>query len=112
MQTIVSDTSWKSHIVTFDADAGDNTISFYLGRESSDVWFDEIYLFKGNPDVFRRDFQNGTVFVNATSVRRTISTNGTFRRIKGTQDPINDGSPVGTQLTLPPYDAAILVRVP
>lgn len=112
MQTLVSGPSWQSHTVTFDTGAGDNTISFYLGRESSDMWFDEIYLFKGNPDVFRRDFQNGTVFVNATSVRQTISTNGTFRRIKGTQDPINDGSSVGSQLALPPYDAAILVRVP
>ncbi len=112
IQTIISGPSWQSHTLTFETDAGDNTISFYLGRESSNVWFDEIYLFKGNPDVFRRDFDNGTVFVNATSVSRTISTNGIFRRIKGTQDPINDGSSVGSQLTLPAYDAAILVRGP
>lgn len=112
MQTIVSDTSWKSHVLTFPADAGNNTISFYLGRESSDLWFDEIYLFKGNADGFRRDFKNGTVFVNATSVPRKVRTNGNFRRIKGTQDPINDGSSVGSELTIPAYDAAILVRVP
>jgi len=112
MQTIVSDTSWKAHVLTFTADVGNNALSFYLGRESSDIWFDEIYLFKGNPDGFRRDFQNGTVFVNATSVPRTFSTNGTFRRIKGTQDPVNDGSSVGSQLTIPAHDAAILVRVP
>jgi len=112
MQTIISGPGWQSHTLTFETAAGDNTISFYLGRESSNVWFDEIYLFKGNPDVFRRDFDNGTVFVNATSVSRRISTNGTFRRIKGTQDPINDGSLVGLQLRLPAYDAAVLVRVP
>lgn len=111
MQTIVSDTGWKAHLLTFPAEAGNNTISFYLGRENSDIWFDEIYLFNGNPDCFRRDFENGTVFVNATSVPRTFSTNGTFRRIKGTQDPINDGTPVGPQLTVPAYDAAVLVRV-
>jgi hypothetical protein len=112
MQTIISGPSWQSHTLTFETNAGDNTISFYLGRESSHVWFDEIYLFEGNPDVFRRDFDNGTVFVNATSVSRTISTNGTFLRIKGIQDPINDGSLVGSQLTIPAYDAAVLVRVP
>jgi hypothetical protein len=112
VQTILSDTSWKSHVLTSPADAGNNTLTFYLGRESSDIWLDEIYLFKGNPDVFRRDFENGTVFVNATSVPRTVSTNGTFRRIKGTQDPVNDGSSVGSQLTIPAYDSAILVRVP
>jgi len=111
-QTLVSDTRWKSHTITFEADEGDNTLNFYLGRESTEVWFDEVYLFKGNPDVFRRDFDNGTVFVNATSTRQTIDTNGRFRRIKGTQDPINDGSAVGPQVTLPPHDAAILIRVP
>jgi hypothetical protein len=111
MQTMLSGPTWKSHVLTFPASAGDNMITFYLGRESSDIWFDEVYLFKGNADVFRRDFENGTVFVNATSVRRTISTSGSFRRIKGTQDPINDGSFVGSQLTIPAYDAAILVRV-
>ena len=112
MQTLVSDPQWKSHTITFQADAGKNTLNFYVGRENTDMWFDEVYLFKGNPDVFRRDFQNGTVFVNATLVRQTIATNGKFRRIKGTQDPVNDGSAVGPQLTLPPYDAAVLVRVP
>lgn len=112
MQTIVSDTGWKSHVLTFSANAGENALSFYFGRESSDIWLDEIYLFKGNPNGFRRDFQNGTVFVNATSVPRKVRPNGTFRRIKGTQDPINDGSLVGSELVIPAYDAAILVRVP
>ncbi len=112
MQTIVSDPRWKSHTVTFEADEGDNTVNFYLGRESSEMWFDEVYLFKGDADVFRRDFENGTVFVNGTATRQTIDTNGKFRRIKGTQDPVNDGSAVGPQLTLPPYDAAVLIRVP
>ena len=110
MQTLVSGTSWQSHTLIFEAGAGDNAVRFYLGHENSDVWLDEIYLFKGNADIFRRDFDNGTVFLNATSASRTINTNGTFRRIKGTQDPINDGSSVGSQLTIPAYDAAILVR--
>jgi hypothetical protein len=112
MQTLVSGPTWNSRVVTFQAAAGSNTIKFYVGRESSDIWFDAVYLFAGNADVFRRDFQSGSILVNATPFNRTIATNGTFRRIKGTQDPINDGSLVGAQLTLPPYDAAILLRVP
>lgn len=112
MQSLISDPRWKSHTITFQADAGNNTLNFYLGRESTEMWFDEVYLFKGNADVFRRDFNNGSVFVNATAVSQTINTNGKFRRIKGRQDPVNDGSTVGPQLTLPAYDAAILVRVP
>lgn len=112
MQTLFSDPKWKAHTITFEADAGDNTVNFYLGRESSEMWFDEVYLFKGNPDVFRRDFEKGTVFVNGTPTRQTIDTNGKFRRIKGTQDSVNDGSAVGPQITLPAYDAAIVIRVP
>ena len=112
METIISGPSWLSHTLTFQTDSGNNTITFYLGRESSDVWFDEVYLFKGNADIFRRDFENGTVFVNATPDTRTIPINGSFRRIRGTQDPINDGSSVGSRLTISGYDAAILVRVP
>ena len=112
LQTIISGPSWQSRAVTFETNAGNNKISFYLGRESSDLWIDEIYLFKENADVFRRDFENGTVFVNATPDARTVRTNANFHRIKGTQDRINDGSTVGSQVTLPAYDAAVLVRVP
>ncbi len=112
MQKIMSDNKWKSHTITFEAKGGSNTLNFYVGRESTRMWFDEVYVFRGNADVFRRDFENGTVFVNATSEARAIQTNGKFRRIKGTQDPVNDGSNVGSQLTLPAYDAAILIRVP
>lgn len=112
MQRIISDTGWMSHTVTFQAEGGDNTLKFYVGLESTELWFDEVYLFKGNPDVYRRDFQNGSVFVNATPEAQTINTNGKFRRIKGRQDPVNDGSPVGSQLTLPAYDAAVLLRIP
>jgi hypothetical protein len=112
MQEIISDTGWKAHTITFQAKAGDNRLKFYVGRESTELWLDEVYLFKGNADVFRRDFQNGTVFVNATPQAQTITTNGNFRRIKGTQDPVNDGSAVGAQLNLPAYDAAVLLRPP
>ena len=112
MQTIVSGTTWLSHTLTFEAEAGINTITFNLGRESCGMSFDKVYLFKGNADVLRRDFQNGTVFVNASSAPRTINPHGKFLRIKGTQDPINDGSSVGLELTIPAYDAAILVRAP
>ncbi len=111
-QKIISDTGWKSHTITFQAEGGDNTLKFYVGLESTELWLDEVYLFKGNPDVYRRDFQNGSVFVNATPEAQTINTNGKFRRIKGRQDPVNDGSAVGSQLTLPAYDAAVLLRIP
>lgn len=61
-------------------------------------------------DIWERDYENGIVLVNATSTPITISLEGTFRKIKGTQDPlVNDGSLV-TQVTLQPKDGIILLR--
>jgi hypothetical protein len=50
------------------------------------------------------------VVVNATPTARTVALGGTFQRIRGTgQDPLNDGASL-TQVTIAPYDSAILVR--
>jgi Hypothetical glycosyl hydrolase family 15 len=103
--------TWTRQVVTFTApNTGNYRLRFNVGRESSDVWIDSVYLFEGNADVFRRDFDNAVVVVNATPSERTVSLEGTFKRIQGTgQDPINDGATV-TQVTIAPYDSAILVR--
>jgi hypothetical protein len=102
---------WSRRVFTFKAPrTGSYTLQFGVGWESTTVWIDSIYLFKGNADVLRRDFDNATVVVNATPSRRTVDLGGTFRRIRGTgQDPINDGSTV-RQVTIEPYDSAILIR--
>jgi hypothetical protein len=104
-------TTWSRHVVTFTAPrTGDYTLKFNVGKESSEVWIDSIYVFQGNADVFRRDFDNAVVVVNATPSARTVNLGGTFRRIQGTgQDAINNGAAV-TQVTIAPYDSAILVR--
>jgi hypothetical protein len=68
--------------------------------------------------VFRRDFQNGVVFVNATNEPRTLSAEdvrGPFRRtgprrIAGKLDPeVNNGKPVQGSLALPAADALVLL---
>ena len=101
---------WQRLVVAFKTNAGSNDyIRFNVGRESTQVWLDSVYVFNGNPNVFRRDFDNGIVVVNATPNTRTIGLGGTFKRIKGTQDPVNNGASL-SRVTLPPYDSALLLR--
>lgn len=109
--SFVVPTQWVRRVMTFTASStGSANIKFLLGRDHSEVWIDAVYLFKGNASVFQRDFENARVVVNATPKSRTVDLGGTFLRIKGTgQDAVNDGSKV-TSVTLPPYDAAIVVR--
>jgi hypothetical protein len=61
-------------------------------------------------DVYRRDFQHGIAINNSTSKRRTIALGGSFKKLKGTQDPsLNDGSSVKS-VTIPAKDGIILLR--
>jgi hypothetical protein len=60
--------------------------------------------------VYRRDFQGGIALNNSSSEARTIGLGGTFKRLRGTQDPsLNDGSTVSS-VTIPAKDGTILLR--
>ena len=68
--------------------------------------------------VFRRDFQNGVVFVNATNEPRILSAEDArgflqrsgLKRIAGKLDPeVNNGKPVLDSLALPAADALVLL---
>jgi hypothetical protein len=102
---------WRRYVISFQQTKSQSRpLFFYLGRENTQVDLDSVYVFRGNVNVFRRDFEHGIAVANATPVTRTIALGGTFQKIDGDQDPgINDGSKV-TSVTLPPYDALILVR--
>ena len=101
---------WQRFVITFEADqTGSSRVRFNVGRESSEIFLDSIYLFEGNANVFRRDFDNGIVVVNATPSSRTIPLNGTFQRINGVQDSVNNGAAV-SNLSLAAHESAILIR--
>jgi len=103
--------AWRRYIMSFQAPAsGTQTISFAMGKETSAISLDSVYLFQGDANVFRRDFQNGIVVANATPYAQSISLGGTFQRIKGTQDPSTNNGATVSSLTLQPWDAAILLR--
>jgi hypothetical protein len=61
-------------------------------------------------EVYRRDFQHGIAINNSSSKAPTIALGGTFKKLKGTQDPpLNDGSSVNS-VTIPAKDGIILLR--
>ncbi len=102
---------WSRQVFTFTAErTGQHPLRLNVGRENTDLLVDSMYLLEGNADVFRRDFDNAVVVVNATPSVRTVDLGGTFMHIQGTgQDPINNGADV-TQVTLDPYDSTVLIR--
>lgn len=102
---------WRRITVTSYPETSENrSLMLEIGRENTEIWLDDVYVFRGEGGIHRRDYENGIVVVNSTNQSQTIDLNGSFQRILGTgQDSINDGSTL-TQVTIDSYDSAILVR--
>jgi len=103
--------NWRRYVLSFRQNGNQNiALNLQVGRENTAIWFDSMFVFEKSANVFRRDFQNGVVLANASSLPKTIELNGTFRKISGRQDPaINNGASV-TKVTLAAYDGVLLVR--
>lgn len=104
-------TKWRRYVLTLKPTRSSSTrMNVNVGREETQVWVDSAYIFRGDTNVFSREFQNGMVLANATNSSKTISVGSNFRRINGTQDrSVNYGDNV-TSVTLAPYDGIVLVR--
>jgi hypothetical protein len=96
-------------------------LTFQLLGGGGKVAVDNIRVYQGGADPWRRDFENGFVLVNPLSKPHTftwIELTGSFnrtniKRILGTQAPeVNNGQPVTDTLTLNPFDAIILLADP
>jgi hypothetical protein len=97
------------------------------GKHNTRWWYDEFdggdgirrrgYLGQplGGPIVlanglYRREFANGIVLNNSSSGTQTIQLGGTFKKLRGSQNPtLNDGASV-TSVTIPAHDGIILLR--
>lgn len=103
---------WVRIVLPVEVDTdGAYTPSLLGGRESTPFDVDAVSLFEGRADLHWREFAHGAVLVNASADERQVDLDGRWQRIKGTgQDPVNDGRIISS-LTLPPWDAAILVRL-
>jgi hypothetical protein len=89
---------------------------------STAVWFDEYGAKLGSAKtgpvrtawksgVYRREFTNGIILVNPKGNGvRTVTLDGTFKKLKGTQAPtVNNGATV-TSVTLKDRDGIVLLR--
>lgn len=105
-------TNWRYFELSATAEASNAAaeLLFGLGQSTGTVWLDNIRLQNGSRQVWRRDYDRGTVVVNATPLAQTVPLGAAFRKIKGRQVPaINDGRLVQT-VTIPPFDGLILLR--
>lgn len=63
------------------------------------------------PGLTRRDFEHGIVLNNASTDPQVVDLGGTFRKLRGRQDPaVNDGELV-TTVTVPGRDGLVLLTV-
>lgn len=107
---------------------GDGYFSFDFGDQAHNQlwWYDEYSVSLGKPlnsaynvltgdtkitaGLWRRDFQNGIVLVNSSSLRKTVNLSEEFEKIHGSQDrAVNDGSIIQS-VTLEARDGIILLR--
>lgn len=110
-QSVLVSPAWRRIILTTTAaQAETRQLILEIGRENTEVWLDDVHVVEGHLGILRRDYEHGIVVVNATGGPANVALGGTFLRILGTgQDPINDGASLD-QVTIPSYDAAVLVR--
>ncbi|MBK9989816.1 MAG: hypothetical protein IPP19_03520 [Verrucomicrobia bacterium] len=67
--------------------ATDGRLGFNVSSTTGTVWIDDVKMVPHPADIFRRDFDNGTVILNATNSAQTIPVTGSYRRLIGAQAP-------------------------
>ena len=91
-QVVVIDTDWAEYRVPFEANetVTDARIQFFVGQTSGSVWLDDVRLTVRPDEVYRREFENGLVLLNAT--RRPVVTpvDGGYKRLTGSQAAMHE----------------------
>lgn len=106
-----ADPTWKQvQVVLRPTTSIASSLSFFLGTQTGDVWFDDVHFQRGVSNVWRRDFQNGIVLVNPTELSMTVPLEGQFRRILGTRTPAINTGALSNSMMLGAYDALFLLR--
>ncbi len=83
------DESWRRYGVTFEAteSTDESRIQFFVGKQTGTVWLDDVRVYEIGPDVYKREFDNGLVVLNASREAQTIDVGAGFRRLTGSQAP-------------------------
>ncbi len=107
---------------------GEGFYSFTVGDQShgSLWWYDEYNMFLGSalgepenllsssdvvqPGVWRREFENGVIYLNSTDTARTINLQGDFEKLRGIQDPAHNNGAIVREITLQPNDGIVLQK--
>ena len=108
------DERWRLHQGSFESTGTDEDakLQFFFGQETGDVLIDDVSFREGSVELYRREFQGGTVICNATGTTRDVQLERTYYHIDGAQDPgTNNGSAV-TEVSVPSGDGIILVNRP
>ncbi|MCC6638927.1 FG-GAP repeat protein [Candidatus Falkowbacteria bacterium] len=107
---------------------GDGYYSFTVGDQShrSLWWYDEYNVFLGKAldagvniktgtqkvetGVWRREYENGVVYINSTDTAQTITLETELEKIKGIQDPAFNNGAIIKKLTLNSKDGIVLQK--
>jgi hypothetical protein len=109
-QWVQLETGWHHYQISFNSAAtGNAQMIFHLASESGDVWLDDVHLQPGSSNVFRRDFQNGSVLVNPSDDVQNVVLERPFGRIAGTVDPVYNNGVWSANQTVPAHDAVFLI---
>jgi Hypothetical glycosyl hydrolase family 15/Carbohydrate binding domain len=108
---VAVDTTWRQYqVVMTPTQSMAASLTFFLGLEAGDVWFDDVHFQQGATSVWRRDFHNGIVLVNPTETPLDVTLEEPFKRLIGTHEPtLNDGR-VGNVQRVEAFDALFLLR--
>ena len=90
LEHVAIGTEWQEYMVSFEATAtaSDAKLQFSLGETSDNVWLDDVRMNVRPPDIYRREFSNGLVLLNATNETQTINVGSGFSRLVGSQAPM------------------------
>jgi hypothetical protein len=108
---VAVDTTWRQYqVVMTPTQSMAASLTFFLGLEAGDVWFDDVHFQQGATSVWRRDFHNGIVLVNPTETPLDVTLEEPFKRLIGTHEPtLNDGRVSNVQ-RVEAFDALFLLR--
>ena len=107
---VAIDATWRRYQVSLNNPAElIAQLQFRCGGTPIDVWIDDAHFVRTGINIYRRDFEHGTVLVNPNAAALPVLLDQSYRRILGTVDPANDGS-VFSQTTVPGWDAMFLIR--
>lgn len=114
-QDFILGTTWQQYTLTVTAQTTDSTAiraNFNFAAQTGTVWIDAVTLQEGDPNLWKRDYEHGTVIVNATATSQTynLPRGNTYTKINGTQDHTTNSGAVVTSVTIAAFDAILLNR--